>query len=132
VVEQTNRLNTFSDSQRPNLLRDPTLDGSRPRADFIRQWFDTAAFVAPGDGIMGSAARISGYGPGLVELDLSVHKRFAVTEKSGVIFRAEFFNLPNRPNFAQPAATRGAGAFGTINNIVGSGREIQLGLRFEF
>ncbi|HTM48253.1 MAG TPA: TonB-dependent receptor [Bryobacteraceae bacterium] len=132
VVEQTNRLNTFSDSQRPNLLRDPTLDGSRPRADFIRQWFDTSAFAAPGDGIMGSAARISGYGPGLVELDLSVHKRFAVTEKSGMIFRAEFFNLPNRPNFAQPASTRGAGPFGTINNIVGSAREIQLGLRFEF
>jgi len=48
VIEQTNRLNTFSDSQRPNLLRDPTLDGSRPRAEFIRQWFDTTAFATPG------------------------------------------------------------------------------------
>lgn len=134
VVEQTNRLNTFSDSQRPNLVRDPTLDGGRVRADFIRQWFDTTAFLAPGDGVMGTAARISGYGPGLVQVDLSVHKRFSVSERTGVVFRAEFFNLPNRPNFAQPASTRGAGNFGTINDIVGasSAREIQLGLRFEF
>jgi hypothetical protein len=134
TIEQTNRLNTFSDSQRPNLLRDPTLDGGRARADFIRQWFDTTAFATPGDGIMGSAARINGYGPGLVQLDLSIHKRFVVKESVGVIFRAEFSNLPNRPNFAQPATTRGAGTFGTINDIVGasSAREIQLGLRFEF
>ena len=134
VVEQTNRLNTFSDSQRPNLLRDPALDGSRPRAEFIRQWFDTSAFAAPGDGIIGTAARISGYGPGLIGVDLSIHKRFNLTEKHGLIFRAEMFNLPNRPNFAQPASTRGAGNFGTINDIVGasSAREVQLGLRYEF
>ena len=64
----------------------------------------------------------------------SIHKRFNITEKHGLIFRAEMFNLPNRPNFTQPVTTRGAGNFGTINDIVGasSAREVQLGLRYEF
>ena len=56
----TNRLNAFSESQRPNLLRNPNLPGGRSRDEMIRQFFDTSAFQAPGDGIVGNAARTSG------------------------------------------------------------------------
>ena len=52
-TESTNRLNAFSESQRPNLLRDPNLPGGRSRDEMIQQFFDTTAFQAPGDGVLG-------------------------------------------------------------------------------
>ncbi len=134
ALEQTNRLNTFSDGQRPNVLRDPALDSSRPRAELVRQYFDTTAFQAPGDGIVGTGGRASGFGPGFVEFDLSVHKVFAIGERFRLTFRTDFVNLPNRPNFGQPAQLRGAGNFGTIGDITAAStaREIQFGLRLEW
>ncbi|MEP7367432.1 MAG: hypothetical protein ABI972_29585 [Acidobacteriota bacterium] len=43
-------------------------------------------------------------------------------------------NLPNRPNFDQPAQLRGAGNFETISDITlaSTAREIPLGLRLEW
>jgi len=35
-------------------------------------------------------------------LDMSVGKNFALTERTGLQFRADFFNLLNHPNFALP------------------------------
>ena len=54
MVEQTNTSNTFSAGQRPNLLRDPEISGSRSRGETIAGYFDTTAFQAPAES---SAAR---------------------------------------------------------------------------
>lgn len=131
VVENTNRLNTFSPSQRPNLLRDPNLSGDRPRAEKIAQFFDTSAFQAPGDGVIGNAARTNGSGPGFFGLDLSVHKLFRLTERVGLTFRTDVVNFPNVPAFAPPNQQRGHGSFGQIGGTLdgSTGREIQLSLR---
>lgn len=131
VTEQTNRLNAFSGSQRPNLLRDPKLPSGRPRAGMISRYFDPAAFESPGEGIVGNSGRSVGFSPGFFGLDFSVQKRFALTEKVGLTFRADAANLPNIPAFGAPATGRGAGNFGTINSTLSasSGREIQLSLR---
>ena len=132
VVEQTNRSNTFSHSQRPNLLGNPALDGSRPRSDQIASWFNTAVFQAPGVGIFGNAPRSVCCGPGFFGIDLSAQKRFSIGERMGLQFRADLFNLPNRPNFGVPAALRGRADFGRISSVVGTARQTQLGLRLEF
>jgi hypothetical protein len=133
VNEQTNTSNTFGASQRPNLLRDPNLPARRPRADFLAQYFDTSAFVAPLVGTFGSAARNLGYGPGYAGFDASVHKNWMIAEGKTVQFRTDFFNAPNRPQFGQPGQVRGAGGFGTISTVIaGSQRILQMSLRMDF
>ena len=131
VTEQTNRLNAFSVSQRPNLIRDPALPADRPRSEKINQYFDTSAFVAPGDGNLGNAGGTVGFNPGLLAIDLSLQKLFAITERMNLALRADAVNVPNVPAFAPANLRRGAGNFGTINSVLGasSGREIQLSLR---
>jgi len=131
VVENTNRLNAFSESQRPNLLRDPNLPGDRSRDQKIRQFFDTAAFQAPGDGVLGSSARTNGPGPGFFGLDVSIHKLFRLTERYSLTFRGDVVNLPNVPVFAPPNQSRGSGSFGQIGGTLegSTAREIQFSLR---
>ena len=55
--------------------------------------------------LLGNAGRNSIYGPHLYNLDMSLHKNFAVkkiSEAFTVQFRAEFFNILNHANFAPP------------------------------
>jgi len=133
AIEQTNLSNTYSAAQRPNLLRDPFIRGDRPRAERLLRFFDTSAFEAPGNGIFGNAPRSEGPGPGYVAFDASIHKRFRLRENLGLQFRSDFYNLPNVPNFANPAAVRGRADFGRIAAISPgtNGRLIQLGMRLE-
>lgn len=132
AVEQTNLSNTFSGSPRPNLTCDPAIDGGRERAAYLNQWFNTTCFAAPGTGNFGNAARNLGFGPKQMNIDMSVNKRWSMKERYGLIFRTDFYNLPNRPNFTTPNAVRGRGDFGRITSTRGTGRQIQMSLRFEF
>ncbi len=60
----------------------------------------------PGDPGMG---RNTAQGPGFWNFDFGVLKKFTVTERVNMEFRAEFFNLFNRPNFENPRnATEGS------------------------
>lgn len=43
-IEQTNRSNTFSHGQRPNILGSHFLSGSRSKAERLARWFDTSQF----------------------------------------------------------------------------------------
>jgi len=131
VVEQTNRLNAFSSTQRPNLTGPWSLSGDRSRADMISRYFNPNAFTFPGDGVLGTAARNIGAGPGSVGIDLSLLKDFSIRERMTLQFRGEFFSILNRPNFGLPNGARGAAAFGTIAGASGA-RQAQLGLRLAF
>ncbi|MDX1980767.1 MAG: TonB-dependent receptor [Bryobacteraceae bacterium] len=132
AIEQTNLTNTFSGSPRPNLTCNPAIDGGRSRAEYLGRWFDTACLAAPGVGNFGNAARSIGFGPGQINIDGSVNKRWNITDRYRLLFRTDFFNLPNRPNFNVPAAVRGRGDFGRITSTRGTGRQLQMSLRFEF
>ena len=65
-------------------------------------------------------------------------KAFVASEGKRLQFRAEFFNLPNHPNLGAPNGTvfRTDGSrnptVGRITNTVGTSRQVQLALRFEF
>jgi hypothetical protein len=78
----------------------------------------------------------------LAEVDLSVLKNIAVTERINLQFRAEFFNLTNRANYASPNQTvftnTGTAAApnytvsptaGLITNLATTPRQIQFGLK---
>lgn len=53
-------------------------------------------------GTYGNVSRDSLTGPGLSELDFSAVKKSRITERVGLEFRAEFFNILNHTNFLTP------------------------------
>jgi len=71
-------------------------------------YFDPCAFVLEPVGYEGNVGRDTLIGPGLLDLDYSLAKDTSVKwlgEAGKVEFRAEFFNILNHPNFAQPTRT---------------------------
>src|SRR6202000_2694412 len=70
-----------------------------------RLYFYPRASVLAPVGYEGNVGRDSLIGPGLLDLDYSLVKDTSVKwlgEAGKVQFRAEFFNILNHPNFAQP------------------------------
>jgi hypothetical protein len=96
-------------------------------------------YVRPAIRTFGNIYRDSLYGPGYFNTDLSVYKRFLLTESLSFQFRADAFNLFNRANFGQPnpcVDCQGSQA-GLITSTVASQdgssmRRLQLAVRFEF
>jgi hypothetical protein len=73
-------------------------------------------------------------GPGEVNFDASIIKTTMFKEgKQSFQFRAEFFNLANHPQFANPGNQQSTTAtFGLINATIVSPRIIQLALKYSF
>jgi len=112
---------------RPDRIGNGTL--SNPTVD---RWFDTSAFVTPAQFTYGNSGRNILSGPGRVNFDFSLFKRFRITEGLKLQFRTEFFNLFNTPQFDLPNAAIGAGNAGTITGIIGTPRQVQFGLKLVF
>lgn len=115
-------------TDRPNRVGDPFGAGTRTP----QKWFDAAAFVHPPAGTDGTAGRNSLTGPGISNLDFSLVKNFAVTERQNVQFRAEFFNLVNHPNFDIPVNDFNSPAVGQIHNTRLPSRQVQFALKYSF
>ncbi len=102
------------------------------------KWFNTGNFVNRIDNPTlpqyryGNNARNNIIGPPLVDVDFSTSKNFRFTEKRGLEFRTEFFNLLNHPIFGQPNATVGTQSFGTITGTRIDSREIQFALKLNY
>jgi hypothetical protein len=101
------------------------------------QWFNPNAFILPTPGTYGNIGRGTLTGPGLADVDLSLFKNTAVSEKASVQFRAEFFNVFNRSNFGPPNTTVfSSGAIspsaGLITTTATFPRQVQFGLKLIF
>jgi hypothetical protein len=101
------------------------------------QWFNPNAFILPTPGTYGNVGRGVLTGPGLADLDTSLFKTTAVSERASLQFRAEFFNVLNRANFGTPNATVfSSGAIsasaGLITATTTTSRQIQFGLKLIF
>ncbi len=102
-------------------------------------WLNPAAFALPAAGTYGNAGRNGFRGPGLWQADLGLTKRFRITERYNLDFRAEAFNLFNRAQFGNPVAARQNATFGRIlatanDGATGTGtsRQVQFMLRLNF
>jgi outer membrane receptor protein involved in Fe transport len=87
-------------------------------------------FPAP-DGRDGTLGRNTFPGPGIANFDFSLFKKVAISERFGVQFRAEFFNLFNRVNLYPPTARLDSSNFG-LSQQAFDPRVIQFGLRLSF
>ncbi|HEY3837500.1 MAG TPA: TonB-dependent receptor, partial [Bryobacteraceae bacterium] len=114
-----------------DLVGNPYLSSSRPDGQFIREYFNVAAFTPNALGTFGTAPRNFLRGPGLANLDFGLMKSFPIKEKFTTQFRAEFFNVFNHPNFGNPVTTLNASNFGAITTA-GSPRIIQFALKLSF
>jgi hypothetical protein len=101
-----------------------------------------AAFTFPADGTIGNSARDLLRGPAAINFDLSLFKKFRVREGQALEFRAEFFNIFNTPQFANPTADllwdllgipagKSTSTLTTVSNF-GTYRQIQFALRYTF
>lgn len=100
------------------------------------KYFNPNGFIQPLPGTYGNVGRNVLQGPGLAELDLSLAKRIALSERFYLQFRAESFNLLNRANLNAPntvvftAATGGPSpTAGVITNTSTTSRQLQFGLK---
>jgi len=135
--------NQFND--RPDVVGTGRLqqDNRNPDAAFDKTYF-AQAFA----GRVGTSGRNQYYGPGIKNFDFSVNKNFPLfREQTRLQFRADFFNLFNHTNFANPVGNMANANFGKITQTVGSAvatavgttagplggpRLIQFALRLQF
>jgi hypothetical protein len=75
-------------------------------------------------------------GPGMVDMDLGLAKRFNLGERAHVRFEATFTNALNHTNFAPPAMNITSPSFGVLQSALpqgsGGNRTGQLALRLDF
>ena len=117
---------------RADLVGDPNLSTGRSRNELIAQYFNTVAFAPNAEGTFGTSGRNILIGPGLANVDLGVYKNFRILgDRHSIQFRAEFFDLFNRPNFGQPVNTLISAAFGQIQSA-NTSRQIQFALKYIF
>ena len=112
--------------------------------------FNSAAFTAPPTGQQGDFGRNVLRGFGAWQADVAFQRQFRLTEKMGLRFRGEFFNLFNHPNFGSPnnnltsplfgqstqtlASSLAGGDNAGFNPLyqIGGPRSIQLALKLQF
>jgi hypothetical protein len=105
----------------------------------VGEYFNPNAFLPPATGTYGNVKRDSLVGPGLSELDFSAVKNSRITERLGLQFRAEFFNILNHTNFLTPnevvytSATSGISpTAGVVTATSTTSRQIQFGAKLQF
>lgn len=121
---------------KPGASNNPVLGGPD-------KYFDPTVFTLQPAGFFGNLGRNTLIGPGLATVDFSLFKETyvpSVSETFKVQFRAEFFNLLNRPNFNNPdvsaivqpngAPNLGAATIGAPTAT--SSRQIQFALKVVF
>jgi len=144
-------------SDRPNVAGNP-YQGTCPngaQVGTVTCWFNPSAYALPNPGSFGNAGRNSLAGPDFADFDFAVLKNIPFGEYRLLQFRAEIFNIANRPNFAVPTNTEGPNGTGgngdalylgrgaagqgipspnagQIFSTVNPSRQIQFGLKFYF
>jgi hypothetical protein len=139
-------------TDRPDLIANPNLPASQRTPS---RWFNTHAFVAPpifydnlgAYSIPGNEGRNVITGPGLAAWDMSLQRQARLSERLSLVFRSDFFNLTNHPNFDRPGLLCGpsnsgntssaekspcaTSSFGNISSAENS-RQVQFSLRLNW
>ncbi len=98
-----------------------------------QHFYDPSAFAPVTEQRFGTSGRNIVNAPGVVNWDLSLFKKFPITETSEAQFRAEFFNFTNTPKFGNFNGNVNSPAFMAVTSTTAfTERVIRFGLRFSF
>ena len=126
-------LNSQGSSQYADCLSAPRKLGSPDG------WWDPSTLADPDD--IGGTPRFGTCGsnilrgPGLINMDMGIFRKFQVSERVDVQFRSEAFNVTNTPHFNNPNSNIASSGFGVVTSMQNTGREgldqrvFRLGLR---
>jgi len=126
-------LNSPDMTSRPELIGDSHVADQSPNL-----WFNRLAYGVPALYTFGNAGRNTMRGPNFLELDWQLAKKFNITERVGLEFRWDVFNVINRQNLALPNTQVDSSAGGLITDIqicstCGNGmRNMQFGAHITF
>src|SRR5262249_55528353 len=124
----------------PNLVG-PLVTPENPDCWFYNSRQATCKTLAPSaseifqlqaTGQMGNAGRNILRGPNTRVFDFSLQRSFPITERAGLEFRWEVFNLFNTTQLALPSRDFSSSAAGTITSLASDPRVMQFALRMKF
>jgi hypothetical protein len=97
-------------------------------------YYDPSAFKQPTGVRFGTSERNAVYGPGGVNLDLSISRMFRLGGNKQIEFRAVGSNITNTPKFGNPNGDITSVNFMRITSTLNgyAERNFQLGVRFQF
>ena len=126
-VVANNNLNANGSSQRANCIGEPIQSGT------LLQWYDPSTFSAPAATGFGNCGETAFRGPGLINADISIQKKFFFGERWNLAFVTEMFNVGNTPHHASPGYGPSTGttsannvqnsAFMNVTQIANTGRD---------
>ncbi len=136
LTTNSNNSNSFGGGQRPNIASGCSTSVSGSITSKLDDYFNTACFTQPAAFTFGDESRNDPHlrSPGLANWDFSAFKSFALTpeNKASLQFRAEFFNVFNRVQFAYPGQALGSSSFGVITSQQNTPRLVQFAMRLSF
>jgi hypothetical protein len=106
VVQTTAVQNVPGGGNSRNVRRPNRVPGVNPLLKNGLQFLNPAAFTTPAAGTFGNQRRNDISGPNLAQLDMTLQKEFALTERFHFKFTADAFNILNHANFANPGNVR--------------------------
>jgi hypothetical protein len=119
------------------IVHDIALNGASDN----KYWFKTTdssgnlLWTQPAKGTFNNLAgsRNSIHNPGFINWNMGLYKKFAITEKTGLQFRAQAFNLFNHPNWSGANYNpTNLSTFGKVTGKTGDVRNMQFSLKLYF
>jgi hypothetical protein len=125
----SNNSNSQANSQLPNVVTGVPL---YPANQTAAEWFNPAAFAAPGQYKFGNEGRNILRGPRFSDVDFSASKTLRIMERAQIQFRFDAANALNHTSLGIPNINIGGSTVGQITGAALSGRTFQLGARLSF
>jgi len=97
-------------------VRIGTTGGSGP-------YYERDSFAQPIGARFGTCGVNTLAGPGVFNMDFGLFRRFTITERVNLQFRAEMFNVTNTPHFSNPNGDVTSSNFMLVTGIRNTGRE---------
>jgi hypothetical protein len=125
---------------RPNIVPGVSKQGTGSRYQRTlpgQKWFNTAAFTTPGNFQFGNESRVDSElrNDNTNNWDMGLTKTTKIRERFSLQFRAEYFNVFNRPQFGMTGQANtqvGNANFGIVDTQANSPRAGQFSLRFNY
>jgi hypothetical protein len=116
---------------RPNAPTTPLQRSGWTRQQLLTGILPAAAFPIPALGTNGNLGISTYRGPGFAETDLSLSKKFVVTERLSAKLQMDAYNAFNRVNLNNPSLTLNTTTFGVSTSAL-TPRVYQAGLKIQF